>query len=46
MVAEEATQVDDVPTTSAATQTDPIEHLSEGLEFTLIAEIQTIRVPP
>jgi len=41
MVAEAATQMDDVPTTSATTQTDPIENLFEGREFALTTKIQT-----
>jgi len=40
-MAEAETQVDEVETTSIATQTDPIENLFEGSEFSLTAEVQT-----
>jgi len=40
MMAEEATQIDDVPTTSAATQMNFIELLFDGREFILTAKIQ------
>ena len=38
---EAETQVDEVETTSVATQTDPIEYLFEGREFSLTAKVQT-----
>lgn len=38
---ESGTQVDEVATTSVATQTDPIEYLFEGREFSLSAKVQT-----
>jgi len=41
MMAEAGTQVDEVAASSIATQTDPMEYLFEGYEFSLIAEVQT-----
>ena len=41
MVAEVKTCVDDVATTSIATQTDPIKYLFEGREFSWMVEVQT-----